>query len=76
MRDVVVPDYDWYLLTLAFQSFFLSDRTSVLFHRIAQTGWVPFECPPVRRALAQPHDASDTAFLRFVLDTGYCVDAR
>jgi hypothetical protein len=76
VRDVVVPDYDWYLLTLAFQSFFLSDRTDVLFHRIAETGWVPFECPPVRRALAQPHDAHDTAFLRFVLDTGYCVDAH
>lgn len=76
VRDVVVPDYDWYLLTLAFQSYFLSDRTAVLFHRISEAGWVPFECPPVRRALAQPHDERDTAFLRFILDTGYCVDAR
>jgi hypothetical protein len=76
VRDVVVPDYDWYLLTLAFQSFFRSDRTSVLFHRITETGWVPFECPPVRRALAQSHDARDTAFLRFILDTGYCVDTH
>lgn len=76
VRDVVVPDYDWYLLTLAFQSYFLSDRTAVLFHRISEAGWVPFECPPVRRALAQPHDERDTTFLRFILDTGYCVDAR
>ena len=76
VRDVVVPDYDWYLLTLAFQSFFLSDRTDVVFHRIAESGWVPFECPPIRRALAQPHDERDTAFLRFLLDTRYCVDAR
>jgi hypothetical protein len=76
VRDVVVPDYDWYLLTLAFQSYFLSDRTAVLFHRISEAGWVPFECPPVRRALAQPHDARDAAFLRFILDTGYCVDVH
>jgi hypothetical protein len=75
VRDVVVPDYDWYLLTLALQSYFLSDRTAVLFHRISEAGWVAFECPPVRRALAQPHDARDAAFLRFILDTGYCVDA-
>lgn len=74
VRDVVVPDYDWYLLTLAFQSYFLSDRASVLFHRIAASGWVPFECPPVRRALAQARDTRDAAFLRFIIDTGYCVD--
>jgi len=73
VRDVVVPDYDWYLLTLAFQSYFLSDRTAVLFHRISEAGWVPFECPPVRRALEHARDERDATFLRFMLDTGYCV---
>jgi hypothetical protein len=73
VRDVVVPDYDWYLVTLAFQSFFLSDRTSVLFHRLSDSGWIAFECPPVRRALDHARDERDATFLRFVLDTGYCV---
>jgi hypothetical protein len=73
VRDVVVPDYDWYLVTLAFQSFFLSDRTSVLFHRLSDSGWIVFECPPVRRALDHARDARDATFLRFVLDSGYCV---
>jgi hypothetical protein len=73
VRDVVVPDYDWYVLTLAFQSFFQSDRTAVLFHRISDSGWVPYQCAPVRRALDQARDERDARFLRFILDTGYCV---
>lgn len=76
VRDVVVPDYDWYVLTLAFESFFLSDRTAVLFHRISDAGWVPYECAPVGRALEHARDERDATFLRFILDTGYCVDAR
>lgn len=76
VRDVVVPDYDWYVLTLAFESFFLSDRTAVLFHRISDAGWVPYECAPVSRALEHARDERDATFLRFMLDTGYCVDAR
>jgi len=36
-------------------------------------GWVPFECPPVRRALEHARDERDATFLRFMLDTGYCV---
>jgi hypothetical protein len=45
----------------------------VLFHRISDAGWVPFECASVRRALAPARDQPDATFLRFVLDTGYCV---
>lgn len=72
VRDVVVPDYDWYLLTLAFQSFFLSQRTAILYHGISDAGWIPYECPPVKRALAATRDPADAMFLRFVLTRGYC----
>lgn len=72
VRDVVVPDYDWYLLTLAFQSFFLSQRTAILYHSISDAGWVPYECPPVRRALAAARDQGDARFLQFVLAHHYC----
>jgi hypothetical protein len=73
VRDVVVPNYDWYLVTLAFQSFFLSERRAVLFHRIPEGGWQVFECAPVKRALAHARDELDAKFLRFVLAEGYCV---
>jgi hypothetical protein len=73
VRDVVVPTYDWYLVTLAFQSFFLSDRASVLFHRIPEGGWIAFECDPARRALERARDELDAKFLRFALAEGYCV---
>jgi hypothetical protein len=73
VRDVVVPAYDWYLVTLAFQSFFLSERSAVLFHRIPEGGWKVFECGPVKRALDQARDELDAKFLRFVLAEGYCV---
>jgi hypothetical protein len=73
VRDVVVPDYDWFISTLALTSFFMSDRTAVLFHRVSDAGWVPYECPAVRRVLQRPRDERDARFLRFLLDTGYCV---
>ena len=49
--DVVVPVYDWYRLTLAFYSYFRSDRQRVLFHPLGRRGdWLPFECAAVERA--------------------------
>jgi hypothetical protein len=60
-------------VTLAFQSFFLSERTAVLFHRISDAGWVVFECAPVKRALDRARDELDAKFLRFILAEGYCV---
>ncbi len=72
-RDVVVPMYDWYRVTLAFYSYFRSDRTSVMFHRLDQRGdWIPFECGPLERARSLPHDERDRAFLAFLADR-YCV---
>ena len=72
VRDVVVPAYDWYLVTLAFHSFFSSGGRTVLFHRIPPTKWVPFECPPVERTLRDAHGDARRMFLRF-LDEHYCV---
>lgn len=72
VRDVVVPDYDWYLVTLAFHSFFSSGGRTVLFHRIPPAGWVPFECAPVERTLRSAHGDARRMFLRF-LDEHYCV---
>jgi hypothetical protein len=72
-RDVVVPGYDWFRVTTAFQTFFLSHRTAVLFHRLPDNFWIPFECIPVKRALAAAHDARDAELLRFILSEGYCV---
>lgn len=72
-RDVVVPAYDWFLITLAYQTFFLSDREAVLYHRLPADFWRPFECPAVRRALAQAHDEPDAQLLRFIVSEGYCV---
>ena len=72
-RDVVVPIYDWYQVTLAFYSFFRSDRQAILFHPLGHKGdWYPFECGPVERALHRPHDEADRHFLTF-LDERYCV---
>jgi hypothetical protein len=73
-RDVVVPAYDWFRVTTAFHTFFLSDRSAVLFHRLPDNFWIPFECAPVKRALAAAHDARDAQLLRFILSEGYCVD--
>jgi hypothetical protein len=73
VRDVVVPTYDWYEVTLAFYSFFRSGRQSVLFHPLGgPKAWLPFECPAVARALAGARDDKDRVFLDF-LAARYCV---
>jgi hypothetical protein len=72
VRDVVVPDYQQYQHSLAYYSFFRSDRRSVLFHRIPGRYWLPLECPPVERALAHARDNLDRQFLTF-LSENYCV---
>jgi MFS family permease len=72
-RDVVVPIYDWYQVTLAFYSFFRSNREGVLFHSLGRRGdWIPFECAPISRTLGRAHDEADRRFLAF-LATNYCV---
>jgi hypothetical protein len=72
-RDVVVPMYDWYRVTLAFYSYFRSDRESVLFHRLGQKGdWIPFECGPLERARTTPHDERDRRLFAFLAEH-YCV---
>jgi hypothetical protein len=72
-RDVVVPMYDWYRVTLAFYSYFRSDRTGVMFHELGQRGdWIPFVCGPLDRARSLPHDDRDQMFLAFLSDR-YCV---
>ncbi len=73
VRDVVVPTYDWYRITLGFISYFRSDRQSVLFHPAGRPGdWLPFECDGVQRAIADAHDARDRQFLEF-LGANACV---
>jgi hypothetical protein len=72
VRDVVLPDYQRYYQALAFYSFFRSDGHSVLFHRIPPRQWIPFECPPVERALAHARDDLHRQFLAF-LSEHYCV---
>jgi hypothetical protein len=68
-----VPLYDWYQVTLAFYSFFRSNRESVLFHPLCRRGdWLPFECAALDRARPRAHDAGDRMFLDFLSDR-YCV---
>lgn len=72
-RDVVVPLYDWYQLTLAYYSFYRSDRQSILFHELRRgRDWRPHFCSAVARTLARPHDLQDQWFLTF-LGEYYCV---
>ena len=72
VRDVVMPTYDWFRVTLAFYSFFRSDRQSVLFHPSGDgTDWLPLSCAPVAEALDHAHDAQDRMFLTFVAQH-YC----
>lgn len=72
VRDVVMPTYDWFRVTLAFYSFFRSDRTSVLYHTLGGgADWQPFECPAVQRALDHAHDARDRVFIEFI-SRHYC----
>ncbi len=73
VRDVVVPDYGGQRMTFAFYTFFQSGRRVVMFRPLARRGeWVPFECAPIDRALARPHDAIDARMLSFVRER-YCV---
>jgi hypothetical protein len=75
VRDVVMPTYDWFRLSLAFYSYFRSDRQSVLFHPLwseTQSLPFPFNCPPIDEALDHAHDAQDRMFLDF-LAQHYCV---
>jgi hypothetical protein len=73
IRDVVVPTYDWHRVTLAFYSYFRSNRQSVLFHELGPSGgWLPFHCMAVARTQAQAHDPQDQMFLTF-LSAHYCV---
>ena len=72
VRDVVMPTYDWFRVTLAFYSFFRSDRQSVLFHPLGGgADWLPFTCLPIAEALDHAHDAPDRMFLTF-LAQHYC----
>jgi len=72
VRDVVMPTYDWFRVTLAFYSFFRSDRQSVLFHPLGGgADWLPFTCPPVEEARDHAHDAQDRMFLNFFVQH-YC----
>ena len=73
VRDVVLYDYGAQRMTFAFYTFFQSGRRVVLFRPLDQPGeWIPFECAPVDRALARPHDEIDARMLRF-LRKRYCV---
>jgi hypothetical protein len=73
VRDVVVPTYDWYEVTLAVYSYFRSDRRGILFHPLQRgDAWIPFECEAIDEARRRPHDARDEMFLGF-LSEKYCV---
>ncbi len=70
VRDIVVPTYDWYRLTLQFYSYFRSHRQGLLFHPLRpRTDWIPYECPALARAAKLPHDARDQRFLQFLMPT-------
>ena len=72
VRDMVVPTFDWYRLTLAFYTYFHSDRQRVLYHLVERPGdWKPYECPALARARALPHDATDLKFIDFLAEH-YC----
>lgn len=70
LRDIVIPDYDWYLVTLPFHSFFSSGGRTVLFHRLPPTAWL--ECAPVEQTLKSARGGARLMFLRF-LDEHFCV---
>ena len=72
VRDVVMPTYDWFRVTLGFYSFFRSDRQSVLFHPLGGgADWLPFTCLSIAEALDHARDAQDRMFLTF-LSEHYC----
>lgn len=71
VRDVVVPENDWYQVTLAFYSYFRSDRQRVLYHALdRRKDWFPYECAAVDRIV--PRDDRDRAFVSFLAQR-YCV---
>ena len=72
VHDVVAPNYQRYPHSLAFYSFFRSDRRSVLFHDVPTRFWMPYECPALDRALARARDDLDRQFLTFLREN-YCV---
>ena len=73
VRDVVVPSYDWYEVTLAFYSYFRSDRRGILFHPLQRArAWIPFECKAIDIARQQPHDSRDEMLLTFLRER-YCI---
>jgi hypothetical protein len=72
VRDVVMPNYDRFRVTLAFYSYFRSDRQSVLYHPSEKDAeWLPFECPAVGRAIDHARDARDRQFLTLIA-RNYC----
>lgn len=71
VRDVVIPEYDWYRLTLAFYSYFRSRGESVLYHALDhRKDWIPFECDSLARL--SPRDNGHRAFVAFLAEH-YCV---
>ena len=72
VHDVVAPNYQRYPHSLAFYSFFRSNRRSVLFHDVPTRFWMPYECPALDRALARARDDLDRQFLTFLREN-YCV---
>jgi hypothetical protein len=73
LRDVVIPNYGGESPSLAFYTYFRSARRAVLYRTLDQQGdWVPFECAPVDRALANARDDTDRRLLQF-LSERYCV---
>jgi hypothetical protein len=72
VRDVVMPTYDWFRVTLGFYTFFRSDRQSVLFHHLGDgAGWLPFTCLAITEALDHARDAQDRMFMTFLTEH-YC----
>ncbi len=74
VREIVVPDYGRYRWSLAFYSYFRSDRRGSLYHELPKGEWIPFECPAAARALAGARDELDRRFISF-LGERYCVKA-
>lgn len=70
VRDVVVPEYDWYRATLVFFSFYRSNGSSALYHTLGRPGdWIAFQCDAVGRVTRRPETA---AFVDFLAQR-YCV---
>jgi hypothetical protein len=73
VRDIVLPDYGVNHVTIAFYTFFRSNRSAVSYRPLHRPGeWIPFECGQIDRALRQQHDDIDQRYLKF-LAVRYCV---